>query len=87
MSIIKLPLPQSVLEASRERINWTLNNFSRVCVSFSGGKDSTVMLHLTAELARQTGKKFSVLFIDWEAQFSSTITHCEKLREMYDDVI
>ncbi len=35
------------------------------------------MLHLTALHARRTGRKISVLFIDWEAQFSCTITHCE----------
>jgi predicted phosphoadenosine phosphosulfate sulfurtransferase len=30
--------------------------FSRICVSFSGGKDSTVMLHLTAQMAREKRK-------------------------------
>ncbi len=87
MSIKKIPLSLSVLEASRERIIWTLENFPRVCVSFSGGKDSTVMLHLTAEIARSMGKKICVLFIDWEAQFSYTINHCEKLRIEYHDII
>ncbi|MBB1200213.1 DUF3440 domain-containing protein [Enterobacteriaceae bacterium 89] len=87
MSVCKIPLPQSVVEAAIERISWTLGNYERVCVSFSGGKDSTVMLHLTGQLARKAGKKFSVLFIDWEAQFSSTIEHCEKLRRQYSDVI
>ncbi len=87
MTMVKLPLTQSVLEATHDRIIWTLDNFPRVCVSFSGGKDSTVMLHLTAQLARERGHKISVLFIDWEAQFSYTINHCEKLREQYRDVI
>ncbi|MCH4636744.1 phosphoadenosine phosphosulfate reductase family protein, partial [Escherichia coli] len=73
MSIYKIPLPLNILEAARERITWTLNTLPRVCVSFSGGKDSGLMLHLTAELARQMGKKICVLFIDWEAQFSCTI--------------
>ncbi|MQI45303.1 phosphoadenosine phosphosulfate sulfotransferase [Escherichia coli] len=53
MSIYKIPLPLNILEAARERITWTLNTLPRVCVSFSGGKDSGLMLHLTAELARQ----------------------------------
>ena len=57
------------------------------CVSFSGGKDSTTMLHLTAQQARRTGKKICVLFVDWEAQFSCTIAHCEKMRAEYRDVI
>ncbi|VFS84886.1 Predicted phosphoadenosine phosphosulfate sulfotransferase [Kluyvera cryocrescens] len=32
-------------------------------------------------------KKICVLFIDWEAQFTFTISHCEKLRALYEDVI
>ncbi|EHM48426.1 MAG: phosphoadenosine phosphosulfate reductase [Yokenella regensburgei] len=87
MSLYKLPLNQTVLEGSTERITWALENLPKVCVSFSGGKDSTVMLHLTALLARQLNKKIHVLFIDWEAQFSCTITHIEKMRECYADVI
>lgn len=87
MSLLKVPLPCTVQEASEYRINWVLHNFSRVCVSFSGGKDSTVMLHTTAQLARKLGKKISVLFIDWEAQFSCTIAHCERMRLLYQDVI
>ncbi len=58
MSIYKIPLPLNILEAAKERITRTLNTLPRVCVSFSGGKDSGLMLHLTAELARQMGKKF-----------------------------
>ncbi|MCF3401827.1 phosphoadenosine phosphosulfate reductase, partial [Escherichia coli] len=46
MSIYKIPLPLNILEAARERITWTLNTLPRVCVSFSGGKDSGLMLHL-----------------------------------------
>ena len=87
MSIYKIPLPLNILEAAKERITWTLNTLPRVCVSFSGGKDSGLMLHLTAELARQMGKKICVLFIDWEAQFSCTINYVQSLRELYTDVI
>ncbi len=44
------------------------------------------MLHLTAR-RRGYREKICVLFIDWEAQFSCTIAHCEKLRALYADVI
>lgn len=57
MSIYKIPLPLNILEAAKERITSTLNTLPRICVSFSGGKDSGLMLHLTAEIARQMGKK------------------------------
>ncbi|UHD37767.1 phosphoadenosine phosphosulfate reductase [Citrobacter portucalensis] len=87
MSVYKIPLNQNVLEAAQERITWTLENLPRVCVSFSGGKDSGLMLHLTAAIARQLQKKINVLFIDWEAQFSCTIDYVHALRENYSDVI
>ncbi|NAG37770.1 phosphoadenosine phosphosulfate reductase family protein, partial [Escherichia coli] len=87
MSIYKIPLPQNVLSATEARIAWTLENIPRVCVSFSGGKDSTVMLHLTALRARQMKRKIDVLFIDWEAQFTYTIAHIEHMRSLYSDVI
>jgi 3'-phosphoadenosine 5'-phosphosulfate sulfotransferase (PAPS reductase)/FAD synthetase len=83
MSLYKYPLQLNVLEAAQERIGWTFATFSRICVSFSGGKDSTVMLHLTAQMARAQKRKISVLFIDWEAQFSCTIEHVNALREGY----
>lgn len=83
----KIPLKQDVLQASLERINWCFENFSRICLSFSGGKDSTVMFHLTAMMARQLQRKISILFVDWEAQFSHTITLVEAMREQYKDVV
>lgn len=57
MSVYKVPLEQNVLEAAQERIMWTLETLPRVCVSFSGGKDSGLMLHLTATLARKMNKR------------------------------
>lgn len=87
MSLYKFPLNQNVVDATQERIKWTLENLSRVCVSFSGGKDSTVMLHLTALCARKMKRKIDVLFIDWEAQFTYTINHVEHMRALYSDVI
>lgn len=87
MSIYKHPLNKNVLDAATERITWTLENLSRVCVSFSGGKDSTIMLHLTARQARKMGKKICLLFIDWEAQFTCTIQHVNNMIAQYADVI
>lgn len=41
----KYPLGINVLEAAQQRIAWVFDTFPRIYVSFSGGKDSTVMLH------------------------------------------
>lgn len=87
MSIYKYPLDVNVLEAASTRTIWVLKNLPRVCISFSGGKDSTVMLHLAAQHAREMNRKIDVLFIDWEVQFSSTVEHVLRMRSIYSDVI
>lgn len=79
-------LPYNVLEGARRRIAWTFDTFERVCVSFSGGKDSTVMLHLVADEARKRGRKFGLLFIDLEGQYKCTIEHIERCFAAYADV-
>lgn len=76
-----------VLTAARERIAWSFDTFERVCVSFSGGKDSTVMTHLVMERARELDRRVAVLFIDWEAQFQLTIDHVREIFDRYADHI
>lgn len=85
-TIQKIRTDVNVLHAAIHRIEWLFETFSSVCLSFSGGKDSTVLLHLTADVARRKKRRFSVLFIDWEAQYQCTIAHILKMREMYRDV-
>lgn len=84
-SVRKIPLNMNVYEATTERIAWVFDSFSRVCVSFSGGKDSTLLFHLTAKEARRRGRTFSVLFIDWEVQFEYTINHVMTMKTVYQD--
>jgi len=73
----------NVLTAARERIKIVFNKFEKVYVSFSGGKDSTVMLHMVMDEAIKRGKKVGVLIIDLEAQYSDTIKHLEATVEQY----
>lgn len=72
-----------VLTAARSRVAWTFDNFNHVCVSFSGGKDSTVLLHLTMDEAMRRGRKVAVLFVDWEAQYKLTIDHVAAMFDEY----
>lgn len=76
-----------VLTAARNRIDCVFREFPNVYLSFSGGKDSTVMLHLAAEIARERGRKFACLLVDLESQYSATIEHARKMFEQYKDVI
>lgn len=80
-------LGKNVLQAARERINFIFDKFPKVYVSFSGGKDSTVMLHLVAAEARLRGRKFGLLFIDLEGQYKVTIEHVREMFHLYKDYV
>ena len=64
----KVKLGLNVYQAAIERIKWTFDNFDKIYLSFSGGKDSTVMLHLVMDEAIKRNKKIGVLFIDLEGK-------------------
>lgn len=76
-----------VLTASKERIKWAFDNFEKICISFSGGKDSTAMTHLVMEEAIKRNRKVALLFIDWEIQYKLTIEHVQHIYDMYKDYI
>ena len=78
-------LDMNVYDAAVERVRWTFDNFERVYVSFSAGKDSTCMLHLVMAEAIKRGRTVGVLLIDLEGQYKKTIEHAQKMREMYKD--
>lgn len=72
-----------VLTAARQRISETFDDAERVYISFSGGKDSTVMLHLVMEEAIRRDRKVGLLFVDLEAQYRLTIEHVAACFERY----
>ena len=77
----------NVLEAAKDRINWTFDNFDKIYVSFSAGKDSGVMMHLVCEEARRRNRKIGVFLLDWECQFTATIDFARLMFEEYKDCI
>lgn len=83
----KIGLGLNVCDAAQERIEWTFDNFERVYLSFSAGKDSTVMIHLAAKEARRRGIKFGCLIVDLEGQYKMTMEHAEAIFEEYSDVL
>jgi predicted phosphoadenosine phosphosulfate sulfurtransferase len=83
----KLSLGVDVLSAARERIAFVFDSFPRVYVSFSGGKDSTVMLHMVMDEAIKRRRVVGVLFVDLEAQYRLTIEHIEECFHLYADHI
>lgn len=83
MSTLKRYQEQNVLDAARERIAYAFDSFERLYVSFSGGKDSSVMLHLVMQEAIKRDRVVGVLIIDLEAQYTATIDHLREMVEMY----
>lgn len=77
----------NVYDAAINRYDIILNEFDNYYVSVSGGKDSSIMLQLMAQETRKYGKKFSVLYIDLEAQYQATIGHINALIDATKDVV
>jgi predicted phosphoadenosine phosphosulfate sulfurtransferase len=73
----------SVLQAARDRISETFDGFEKIYLSFSGGKDSTVMFHLIMDEAIKRNRKVGVVLFDLEAQYTETIKHVENMFDMY----
>lgn len=63
----------SVFEATNQRLDFIYAHFDKLYVSFSGGKDSGVMLNMAIEAARRHNRlPVHVLIIDLEAQYQHT---------------
>ena len=66
-------LGMDVFTAARSRLAEVFDAFERVFVSFSGGKDSGVVVQLALDIAREKGRlPLDVLHIDLEAWYAHT---------------
>ena len=77
----------SVIQAAQKRIETVFDNFEKCYISFSGGKDSTVMTHLVLQEAQKRNIRVGLLIIDLEAQYKHTIEHIHEMIDMYKDNI
>lgn len=71
----------SVYDASIERLDYIFGNFSKIYLSFSGGKDSGVMLNLTLDYMRERGitKKLGIMILDNEANYNLSLEFMHKI--------
>lgn len=71
---------QNVYEAAVERYDYIYSHFEKVCISFSNGKDSGVLLNLAIEAARKHGRlPVHILYIDMEAQYKHAIDFTDRM--------
>lgn len=77
---MKKYLDKNVYEAAVERFDFIYTHFDKVCVSFSNGKDSGVLLNLAIEAARKHNRlPVNVLYIDMEAQYRHAIDFTHRM--------
>jgi predicted phosphoadenosine phosphosulfate sulfurtransferase len=80
-------LAQTVYEAALDRVRFVFDNCDDIVVSMSGGKDSTVLLHLAITVAAERGRlPVKVQWLDQEAEWQGTV---DFMRQTFtrDDVI
>ena len=58
-----------VYQASQERLDFIFSNFEKVYISFSGGKDSGILLNLVLDYVKKhkINKKIGIQILDNEA--------------------
>ncbi len=76
-------LEQTVYEALQERLRLIFREFDNIYVSFSGGKDSGLLLNLTLDFQKKyyPDKKIGVFHQDFEAQYTVTTEYVERTFE------
>lgn len=78
----------NVYEAIQMRLKAIFTEFDNICVSFSGGKDSGVLLNLCIDYIRkhEPQRKLCVFHIDYEAQYQMTTEYVNKTLAENSDI-
>lgn len=79
-------LPGTVYEAALNRIRWLFDEFeNNVAVSFSGGKDSTVVLNLALIVAKERDLlPLKVFWLDQECEYEATVNYAREIADRPD---
>ena len=71
---MKIYKEQNVYDAALERIRWCFDEFEDVVVSYSGGKDSTVIFEMALQVAKEKNRlPLKVMWLDQELEWKSTV--------------
>ena len=78
---VRIYKKESVLEEALDRFEFLFEEFDRVIVNISGGKDSTIVLELALSVARKLNRlPLEVMFFDQEAEIMSVIEYIRNIQ-------
>jgi predicted phosphoadenosine phosphosulfate sulfurtransferase len=80
---------RNVWDATQGRLKFIFDNFERVYVSFSGGKDSGVLLNLAIDYVRKNcpDRKIGVQIMDNEANYKLSTQFMMKILDENRDIL
>lgn len=77
---MKIYRKENVYEAALQRFRLLFDEFDDVVVGFSAGKDSTAVLNLALQVAREKNRlPLPVMFLDQEAEWQGTIDYVKQV--------
>ena len=80
---------KNVYDLAQERLRMIFNEFDNVYISFSGGKDSGVLLNLCIDYIRRNNLniRLGVFHMDYEIQYKMTIDYVDRMLEANKDIL
>ena len=80
---------KNVYELAQERLKVIFSEFDNIYVSFSGGKDSGVLLNMCIDYIRKNNLKIrlGVFHMDYEIQYKMTIDYVDRILEANKDIL
>ncbi|MCQ1547203.1 phosphoadenosine phosphosulfate reductase family protein, partial [Bacteroides clarus] len=80
---------KNVYELIQERLAVIFKEFDNIYISFSGGKDSGVLLNLCIDYIRRNHlkRRIGVFHMDYEIQYTMTIDYVDRVLESNKDIL
>lgn len=81
--------PITVYQAAQIRLKAVFDLFDNIYVSFSGGKDSGVLLNLCIDYIRRNGlkRRIGVFHMDYEIQYRETVEYIDRTLASNADIL